>query len=82
MPSHRKLAAIMFTDIEGYTTLMQKSEEQAIQFRNKHREVFQRETERHAGQILRYYGDGTLSVFDSAVKAVECGIAIQLALQE
>lgn len=80
--SQRKLAAIMFTDIEGYTALMQKSEEQAILFRNKHREVFQKEVENHQGQILHYYGDGTLSVFDSAVKAVECGVAIQLAMRD
>ncbi len=72
----------MFTDIEGYTALMQKSEEQAIQLRNKHREIFQKEIENHEGKILHYYGDGTLSVFDSAVKAVECGIAIQLSMRE
>lgn len=82
MPSQRKLTAIMFTDIEGYTALMQQSEENAILLRNKHREVFQKETEKYDGQILQYYGDGTLSVFDSAVKAVECGIAIQLAMQD
>ena len=78
----RKLAAIMFTDIEGYTALMQKSETQAINFRNKHRQVFNRETENHGGTIVQYYGDGTLSVFESAVQAVNCAIAIQEAMQK
>lgn len=78
----RKLAAIMFTDIQGYTAVMQQSEDKALQFRSKHREVFDRETLRHNGEILQYYGDGTLSVFDSAVDAVKCGVAIQQAMLE
>ncbi len=82
MANQRKLAAIMFTDIEGYTALMQKSEQEAVALRDKHRKVFTEETQNHQGQILHYYGDGTLSVFDSAVKAVECAIAIQAAMRE
>lgn len=78
----RKLAAIMFTDIEGYTAAMQRSEEEALTFRNKHRIVFQEKTDKYGGDILQYYGDGTLSVFESAVDAVKCGIEIQRAMQE
>ena len=39
MDSHRQLAAILFTDIEGYTALMQQSEQQAIELRDRHREI-------------------------------------------
>ena len=78
----RKLAAIMFTDIAGYTATMHRSEDEAVKWRDRHREVFDRETERYHGEILQYYGDGTLSVFDSAVNAVECAIAIQNELQK
>lgn len=67
----------MFTDIEGYTAAMQHNEDAALLMRSKHREVFDRETEKYQGEIIQYYGDGTLSVFDSAVNAVECAIAIQ-----
>jgi len=77
-----QLAAIMFTDIEGYTALMQKDEEKAIKFRNHHKEVFERFTEKYNGKILQYYGDGTLSTFNSAIDAVRCGIDIQLAFRE
>ena len=63
--SERQLAAIMFTDIEGYTSLMQQNEEKAIQARDKHRWIFNSITEIHKGRILQYYGDGTLSIFDS-----------------
>lgn len=77
----RRLVAIMFTDIEGYTALMQKSEEQALSFRNTHREIFNTTTEKFHGEIIQYYGDGTLSIFESAVDAVHCGIAMQRAFQ-
>ena len=40
MPATRKLVAIMFTDIVGYTALMQQSEQKAIEIRNKHRKIF------------------------------------------
>jgi len=82
MTNNRKLAAIMFTDIEGYTKLMQGNEEQAIRYRTKHRKIFNQLTPKHNGKILQYYGDGTLSIFDSAIEAVNCGIEIQLALLE
>lgn len=78
MTRSRQLAAIMFTDIEGYTALMQQNEEKAIQVRDKHRRIFNTSTEKHNGKILQYYGDGTLSIFDSAIDAVKCGIEMQL----
>lgn len=82
MTRSRQLAAIMFTDIEGYTALMQQNEEKAIQSRDKHRQVFNSMTEKHKGKILQYYGDGTLSIFDSAIDAVKCGIEMQLGFQK
>jgi AraC-like DNA-binding protein len=69
-----QLAAIMFTDIEGYTALMQQDEAKALVFRNRHREVFKKITDKYKGKILQYYGDGTLSTFNSAIDAVKCGI--------
>ncbi|MBX2817641.1 MAG: helix-turn-helix domain-containing protein [Saprospiraceae bacterium] len=73
----RNLAAIMFTDIVGYTAMMQTDEQKAVQHRAKHRKVFDAEHERFEGKIVQYYGDGTLSVFSSAVKASQCAIEIQ-----
>jgi len=81
MSQKRQLAAIMFTDIEGYTALMQGNEAQAIHFRQEHRNIFNSTTEKYGGKILQYYGDGTLSIFDSAIVAVECGIEMQRAFQ-
>jgi len=77
----RQLAAIMFADMVGYTALMQEDEERARVQRDRHREVLSSTVPRHHGEILQYYGDGTLSVFSSAVEAVECAVEIQLELQ-
>lgn len=41
MAFSRKLVSIMFTDIVGYTKLMQQDDEKAIAIRNKHREVME-----------------------------------------
>ena len=77
-----QLAAIMFTDIEGYTALMQKDEEKAIAVRNRHRDAFETITHKYKGRILQYYGDGTLSTFNSAIDAVKCSVELQLAFCE
>src|SRR6185436_17875845 len=67
----------MFTDIEGYTALMQKNEQAAIECRNRHRAVFEQAMANHSGKIIQYYGDGTLSIFSSAIHAVNAGVAMQ-----
>jgi TolB-like protein/AraC-like DNA-binding protein len=78
----RRISAIMFTDIVGYTALMQKDENAAVDIRERHRKEFKKQHENHNGKVVQYYGDGTLSVFTSGVEAVECAIAIQKALQK
>jgi len=70
----RQLAAIMFTDMEGYTSLMEKDEKLAIEDRKKHRQIFKATTGKYKGKVLQYYGDGTLSIFNSDTDAVMCGI--------
>ncbi|GAB5530464.1 MAG: hypothetical protein Roseis3KO_22410 [Roseivirga sp.] len=78
----RQLVAIMFTDIKGYTSLMQTDEKKGIAYRDRHRDVFDSMTKKYNGRILQYFGDGTLSTFPSAIDAVQCGIEMQLAFRE
>jgi TolB-like protein/class 3 adenylate cyclase/AraC-like DNA-binding protein/Tfp pilus assembly protein PilF len=78
----RQLAVIMFTDIIGYTALMQANENVAARSRARHREVFEQLHNTHQGEIIQYYGDGTLSIFKSVIEAVNCSIEIQTLLQE
>lgn len=77
----RQIAAIMFTDIVGYTEIMQKDEDAAARMSARHREVFEQMHESHQGEIIPYYGDGTLSIFKSAISAVTCAREIQCLLQ-
>ncbi|MEZ4885603.1 MAG: helix-turn-helix domain-containing protein [Chitinophagales bacterium] len=78
----RRLAAIMFTDIVGYTALMQQDEGTAAKVRMIHRKEFERCHQLYNGEILQYFGDGTLSVFQSCVEAVECAISLQKSLNQ
>jgi len=77
----RKLAAIMFTDIVGYTALMGKDERRARELLEKQREALYPVVEKHEGRVLKEIGDGTLSMFGSAIKAVDCAIVLQKMLK-
>ena len=77
----RRLAAIMFADMVGYTALMQEDETRAKSNRDRHREVLEKNIADHNGEIVQYYGDGTLSIFGSAVEAVACSLAVQQEMQ-
>ncbi|MFO7446481.1 MAG: adenylate/guanylate cyclase domain-containing protein, partial [Ignavibacteriaceae bacterium] len=80
--SIRMLAAIMFTDMVGYTALMQQDEAKAKEKRDRHRKVLEELVTSHQGRILQYYGDGTLSIFGSAIEAVNCAVEIQKELRD
>jgi adenylate cyclase len=73
----RQLAAIMFTDIVGYTTLMGLDEVKALDVLRKSRGIQKQAVEGHGGKWLKEMGDGVLAQFNSALEAVQCGIEIQ-----
>jgi TM2 domain-containing membrane protein YozV len=56
---------------------MQTNELKGIEMRNRHRQVFEESTEKYEGQLLQYFGDGTLSIFDSSTDAIECAVEMQ-----
>lgn len=78
----RLLAAIMFADMVGYSELMQEDEDKAKQDRDRQREVLENYTLQHKGNVIQYYGDGSLSIFGSAIEAVECAVEIQRELRK
>ena len=77
----RQLSAIMFTDMVGFTALMQDDEHRAKSIRDRHRETLRETIEKHGGEIVQFYGDGTLSVFGSAIDGVSSAVGAQQALQ-
>jgi len=80
MQKHRKLAAIMFTDIVGYTSLMSKNEQKAFQILQKNRDIQKPLIKKFNGELLKEMGDGTLSSFGSVIDAVNCALDIQNSL--
>lgn len=78
----RQLAAILFADIEGYTALMQENEQLARVKRKRLKEVLESSINQFNGRILQYYGDGSLSVFGSAIDSVRSAIQIQHQLRQ
>ena len=54
MPSTRQLAAILFTDIAGYTAMMQRDEQSAIKMVKHHRAVLEKTVEEHEGDVIEY----------------------------
>ena len=77
MPSNRQLAAIMFTDIVGYTTVMGEDEEKAFALLRKNRQVQRPLVEKYNGKWLKEIGDGVLASFTTVTDAVYCAKAIQ-----
>jgi len=78
----RQLAAIMFTDIVGYSAMMNTNEQEGITKANRYRQILSELVEQHDGEIIQHYGDGSLSVFSSSVQAVTCAEAIQIELRK
>jgi adenylate cyclase len=80
--SMRQLAAILFVDMTGYTAVMQENEQLASTRRKRLKEVLNTSISQHNGKILQNYGDGSLSIFSSAIDSVQSAIAIQHLLQQ
>jgi adenylate cyclase len=78
MPTQsRQLAAIMFTDIVGYTALMDEDEQKAFELLKKNRQVQRPIIEKYNGKWLKEMGDGVLASFSTVTDAVFCAAAIQ-----
>jgi len=78
----RKLAAIMFSDIVGYTSLMGKDERKAFDFIRKNRRIHWRLIKKYKGRLLKEMGDGMLASFSSSIDAIKCALSIQNAVKE
>jgi len=78
---NRKLSAILFADIVGYTALMQTNEQKALSALQKFKTQLETQIPTHQGEIIQFYGDGCLCVFNSSVEAVTCANNLQIAFQ-
>jgi len=78
----RQLAAILFADISGYTALMQEDESRAGQLLSKFQKAIKEQTTECNGDIVNFYGDGCLILFQNSIDAVRCAGSLQVIFQK
>ena len=79
----RRLAAILATDVVGYSRLMEADEAGTLSALKSHRKnLIDPEVAGHHGRIVKLMGDGALVEFGSVIDAVECAAAIQQSMNE
>lgn len=78
--AERRLLAILFTDIVGYTAMLGADEGKGIEARDEHRRLIQALSSQFHGEFVDESGDASLSIFPSVVDAVRCAMAIQAVL--
>lgn len=76
MLQSRQLAAIMFTDIAGYTAVMGENEQKAFEILRQNRNLQKPLIEQHHGKWIKELGDGVLASFSTVTDAVNCACAI------
>ena len=73
----RRLGAIMFTDVVGYTAMSSRDEGSALELLKKLRAMLNLVFPRFEGRVVKTMGDGFLVEFASAVEAVNCAVEVQ-----
>ena len=76
MSSSSQLAAIMFTDIVGYTALMGKDSNKAMELVRLSKDIQKPLVEKHQGKWIKEMGDGVIAQFNTALDAVNCAVEI------
>jgi len=73
----RKLAAILYADVAGYSRLTGEDEDATHRTLSEYLDLISSTIESHRGQVMHYAGDAVLAKFDAVVDAMSAAVAIQ-----
>ena len=73
----RRLSAILFVDMVGYSALSQRDEHLALEYARELQAQVRRQVGAHRGRVIKTLGDGVLAEFESALEATECAVELQ-----
>lgn len=77
---HRKLAAILYADVAGYSRLTGEDEDATHRALRDYLDLISKSIDSFRGQVIHYAGDAVLARFDAVVDALSAAVAIQAAL--
>src|SRR5215211_4554322 len=81
LEGERRLAAIMFTDMVGFTALTQRNEVLALELLEEQRQLIRSVLTKYRGREVDSIGDGFLVEFASSLEAMRCAVEIQSVLK-
>jgi len=79
--SMRKLTAIFYADVKGYSRLMRNDEAATVETLKRYSIIMADLIRQHSGKVVDASGDSLLAEFASVVDAVRCGVEVQQALK-
>ena len=75
-----RLAAIMFTDIVGFSRMMERDEAGTLELLATHNKLVRSTVDAHGGRVIKTVGDAFLCEFPNTVNAVKCAAEVQEAV--
>jgi adenylate cyclase len=80
-PFDRKLAAILYADVAGYSRLTGEDEDATHRTLSEYLDFIAKTIAKHRGQVMHYAGDAVLAKFDAVVDALSAAVTIQKELK-
>ncbi len=77
-----RLAAVMFTDIVGFSRMMEEDEKGTLQTLDFHNTLVREQVGKFRGSVIKTIGDAFLAQFNTTLDAVECSLAVQEGIHE
>ena len=78
---NRRLAAVMFLDMVGYSAMMAKDESRALACVGELEKLLRAEVPKFGGRVVKFMGDGSMAEFPTALSSVRCSQSVLEAVE-